>query len=145
MNGTSITSNLMLESNNKKQATADPLPHHEYPWPSNNLCHRCEHVKMSVTLLPCQHAALCNSCAEVIMKLRKKKCPFCKQHVTDIIRVIQWLVIPKLNFSSLAISVSVMINNVSPWSISSFIFQFLYVCIHITWYKMIIGTFPVTW
>ena len=86
----SISSGMVTEANNKqesKQATAD-LPQ-EYPWPSDDLCHRCEHLKMSVTLLPCRHAALCQSCAEVIMKQWKKKCPFCKKHVTSIIRMIQ--------------------------------------------------------
>jgi len=90
--GMSVSSNLMLEPNNMQegeQMTLESPPRHEYPWPSNYLCHWCEHLKMSVTLLPCQHVALCRSCADVIMKRRKKKCPFCKQRVTHIIRVIQ--------------------------------------------------------
>ena len=88
--GNSISSGMITETNNireSEQATADPPQ--EYLWPSDDLCHWCQHLRMSVTLLPCQHAALCQSCAEVIMKQRKKECPFCKKRVTSIIRVTQ--------------------------------------------------------
>ena len=74
-------------ANNMEQVNADPPPHQEYSWPSDSLCHRCEYLQMSVTLLPCLHAALCKNCADVIMKQRRKRCPFCNQRVTDTIKV----------------------------------------------------------
>jgi hypothetical protein len=48
-----------------------------------NLCQVCASHPRNTALIPCGHANLCRSCAEIFKK--EKKCPTCRQGVKNIL------------------------------------------------------------
>ena len=55
-----------------------------HPLLSDKSCQRCHYDKMSVTLVPCCHAALCTGCADDILDT-EKRCPICDRCVTGFV------------------------------------------------------------
>mmetsp|Transcript_43343 Transcript_43343/g.99886 ORF Transcript_43343/g.99886 Transcript_43343/m.99886 type:complete len:264 (+) Transcript_43343:40-831(+) len=69
-----------------------------------NCCRICYEQPVEVVMLPCRHGAVCELCLRRHMCSRPvhkggRKCPFCRQNITEVVRICREAVVPMYGYA----------------------------------------------